>query len=607
MEDWGNRFEQPTIRTNNNNDNTKKPWIKDMSYLRTSPPKHIRGPATENAEQREPIYDIPSLSQSTSSLSLSVTDVERDRSAPAEITDNRILQGAAILKAQLQKQQEEVIQQEARYMASPESTPGRSREYNNSAYFSDTEDEDEQDDYNYNHWGIEKATPSHFNFVDANNDGKWAEFAQQDNVFTATTNTATRTSPPRHFSSNESRASRLSSSPDAYIDRPPKRAIDLAEKQLPESSLNDLVPNNEQQPQEPGVVEGAYAMFMSGTPMSSYGSKTNNKKSPPRAKASTASKPHSPPKTYPLNRNQSAISTAESEALDFLASQFTTEEDRVTPVAPIRKKTESPIKPQRVEAKRQPKDSTKVKKKASMYPLVVKPHPMPGDLSKSVVAPFTNEYRLLQKDPAFLHAQGAGTLWQSLVSQHVKFPSKWWNGSRSPPMGLGERRLWQYIGRHRVGGDQALNRMVFNRGAAGRILMHLIVKEESTMAPALDVAIGCFHPNARGVRTTTAFEPILEDCRDIWLATRRRFPDDLDVENSLRYHQEKSATLGDSPLGPKHAVHNGNMRAIFGEKPPLHTIFVLESELKTALTDRQLANQDMPPSLVLLQRYLKLR
>lgn len=582
-----------------------------MSYLRTSPPKQIRAPpVNQTTEQRDPVYDIPSLSQSTSSLSLSVTDADRDRTTPTEITDNQILQGAALLKAQLLYQQEELIQQEARYMASPQSTPGRSREYNNSAYFSDTEDEDEQDDYNA--WGIEKATPSHFSFVDVNNDGKWAEFAQQDNVFTKTQQDTTFTKTPhREFSSNESRASRLSSSPDAYIDRPPKRAIDLKEKELPESSLNDIVVANELQKtisqNEPRVGDAAYTMFMSGIPMSSYAPKTTNKSSPSRAKNFSVPKPQSPPKSYPLNRNQSAISSAESDALDFLASQFSTEEEKVTPQAPARKKTEPPIKPQQVEAKQHKKnEAKKAKKKAPTYPLVVKPIAMPGDLAKHVVSPFSNEYKLLLKDPAYTHAQGAGTLWQSLVSQHVKFPSKWWNGSRSPAMGLGERRLWQYIGRHRVGGDLALNRMVHNRGAAGRILLHLVVKEESTLAPALDVAIGCFHPNARGVRTTAAFEPILEDCRDIWLGTRRRFPDDLDVENSLRYQEEKNATLGDSPLGPKHAVNNVNMRAIFGDKPPLHTIFVLESELKAILTD-QLANKDIPPSLILLQRYLKLR
>ncbi|CAJ1930961.1 unnamed protein product [Cylindrotheca closterium] len=588
MEHWASQFVEPTIRTNN--DNTK-PWNKDMSYLRASPPKQIRAPATEQRDEPAAYdvpNDIPSLSQSTSSLSLSVTDVDRERTTPTDITDNEILQGAAMLKAQLLKEQEELIQQEARYMASPQSTPGRSREYNNSAYFSDTEDEDEQDDYNV--WGIEKATPSHFSFVDVNNDGKWAEFSNQDNVFTKT--------PQGHFSSNESRASKLSSSPDAYIDRPPKRSINLGEKKLPQQSIMNDIPSIESHrttaSKEPGVADAAYAMFMSGTPMSSYAPpRTNTQTSPSRVNTSSTSKPQSPPKSYPLSRNQSAISAAESDALDFLASQFSTE---VEPVAPIRKKTESPIKP---------KQAKKVKKKEPGFPLVVKPMPMPGDLAQSVVSPFTKEYRLLLKDPGYLHAQGAGTLWQSLVSQHVKFPSKWFNGSRAPPMGLGERRLWQYIGRHRVGGDKALNLIVNNRGAAGRILMHIVVKEESTLAPALDVAIGCFHPNARGVRTTAAFEPILEDCRDIWLATRRRFPDDLDVENSLRYQQEKNATLGDSPLGPKHAVNNTNMRAIFGEKPPLQTIFVLESELKKILID-QVATQDMPPSLVLLQRYLKL-
>jgi hypothetical protein len=180
-------------------------------------------------------------------------------------------------------------------------------------------------------------------------------------------------------------------------------------------------------------------------------------------------------------------------------------------------------------------------------------------------------------------------------------------------MGVGgERRPWNYLGRHRVRSNAYLKGRIPNRGSAGRLLLHLVVRDIMTLAPVLDISIGCFDPNARGVRKTVSLDPALEDCRDIWLAIRRR-GDDISVIESLLKHngrlqqqqqqddEEDDANNG-SPLGAKHAVHNGNMRAVFGETAPAQTVFALESELYE-LFSRHLDGR-MPPAAVLLQHYL---
>ena len=232
-----------------------------------------------------------------------------------------------------------------------------------------------------------------------------------------------------------------------------------------------------------------------------------------------------------------------------------------------------------------------------MMALPTKP-PSPCD---HVVSPSAPEYAKFMKDPAFLHAQRAGTLWQSLVSQHVRFPSKWWNGARSPPMGAAERRLWQYTGRHRVPNHPYLNGTVHNRGSAGRLLLHIIVRDIMTMDPVHDIAIGCFHPNARGVRTTSAFDPTLEESRDVWLAIRRRVDESSVVESLIKQSNEPSYK---SPLGAKNAVNNTNMRAVFGENPPQHTLFVVESDLYEIFSQHVGEGTLLSPATILLQHFL---
>lgn len=229
----------------------------------------------------------------------------------------------------------------------------------------------------------------------------------------------------------------------------------------------------------------------------------------------------------------------------------------------------------------------------------------------------------LVKNPAYIHALKAGTLWQSLCTQHVKFPAHWWDGQEpvGPPLGSNKKHFksWSYLGRHRVQGDQKLNMVIGNRASSGRILLHLIVRDEMTGEPIEDIACGCYHPNARGVRSTQDFDPALEDCRDVWIAHRRRTRDLVFVPSgdladdkfswttieSLLHHQNKGR-VHLSPLGAqggKHSISNKNLRSVFGSKPPVHTVFCMESDLLRLFQTK--LDGTIPASVALLRYYLR--
>lgn len=157
-----------------------------------------------------------------------------------------------------------------------------------------------------------------------------------------------------------------------------------------------------------------------------------------------------------------------------------------------------------------------------------------------MISPSSYIYGDLYNDEGFRHAVSAGNLWQSLCSQHVRFPALWWDGSdqpnRGPTMGTTQKLPWTYLGRHRVQGDRKLNSLIGNRGSSGRLLLHLIVRDVITGDTIEDITCGCYHPNARGVRTTPNASPQLEACRDIWIAHRRhRGKDDSTIESLLKY------------------------------------------------------------------------
>jgi hypothetical protein len=250
---------------------------------------------------------------------------------------------------------------------------------------------------------------------------------------------------------------------------------------------------------------------------------------------------------------------------------------------------------------------------------------------EKMIPPRSSFFDELQKDPAYRHALKAGLLWQSLASQHVRFSALWYDGQEPacPPFGSSKKKPWAYLGRHRVQGDYKLNSLIGNRGSSGRILLHLVVRDVVSLEPIEDICCGCFHPNARGIRTTKDYNPRSEDCRDVWIAHRRRAKekrllvqeDDSDADSdtdsddeyafttieSLLRHQNKNR-VDPSPLGAqggKSAVSNDNLKFVFGSKPPVYTVFVLESDLYELFQKK--LDGSIPASVVLLRHYLKYR
>ena len=227
-----------------------------------------------------------------------------------------------------------------------------------------------------------------------------------------------------------------------------------------------------------------------------------------------------------------------------------------------------------------------------------------------VPSPMQIDYDMLLQDPAYRHAQHAGHLWQSLVGHHIRFPSRWWNGARAPPLGLdakatGEDIPWQYLGRFACR-DKRLHRFVKNRAAPGRLLLHIVMLDLVTCKPLQDICVGCFHPSARGIRRTVDRDPSWDGVRDLWLAVRKRTAKgggDVSVmDKHLNVSQEPPTK---SPLGPKQKVTNQNVRAVFGEEPPVETMFVPESYLyEVYMAALKKHNHAVAPPLVLLQEFV---
>jgi hypothetical protein len=203
----------------------------------------------------------------------------------------------------------------------------------------------------------------------------------------------------------------------------------------------------------------------------------------------------------------------------------------------------------------------------------------------AVPSPISKENFALRKDPAYQHAQNAGFLWQSLVGQQIRFPRQWWGEAQTPPMGAQGDAKWQYVGRYKVQSNKSLNKMVDSRVAPGRLLLHIVVQDLMTWKPVQDVVIGCFHPNARGIRETKNADPKEERNRDIWLAVRRRSDAVSAVDSLLMVGKPWEASNNASPLGPRTRVANNNVRAVFGEEPPVETVFALESDLYQQLSN----------------------
>jgi len=185
----------------------------------------------------------------------------------------------------------------------------------------------------------------------------------------------------------------------------------------------------------------------------------------------------------------------------------------------------------------------------------------PSYLPPAVQSPPTTRQKAVSADPAYDHAMKAGTLWRSIAGQHVKFPPHW--GPRRPPLGcsVDNNPVWQYTHRINVHNHKLLERLVRNRASRGKLLLHLVLKDKHHTVVA-DVAIGAYHPNARGVRSTPAAMKSLNDARTVWMAVRLRQPDaPLVLPEAEKY-----------PCPTK--ITNHNMRSVLGEQAPLETVVV---------------------------------
>lgn len=196
-------------------------------------------------------------------------------------------------------------------------------------------------------------------------------------------------------------------------------------------------------------------------------------------------------------------------------------------------------------------------------------------------------------------------LWQSLVGQQVRFPSRWWNGARTPPLGvLAGDAPWQFLGRHPVRSNSGLNELVKNRSSPGRLLLHIIVLDLVSLRPLQDIAIGVFHPNARGIRTTFQADYDQEKNRDVWIAVRKRLDAASAVDSLLSRGQPWEHHAWKSPLGRRRRVTNDNVRAVFGEEPPLETLFVPESELYERLSNSLHRKLRLAPAVAILEEFV---
>ena len=232
-------------------------------------------------------------------------------------------------------------------------------------------------------------------------------------------------------------------------------------------------------------------------------------------------------------------------------------------------------------------------------------------------------------DEALAHAQKAGPLWRSLVGNHVRFPSMW-DAVLPPtaPTNISQFQRWSkwyYVARHRVRGDKRLNSREYgvrSRRSGGRILLRMVVRAPNTQLVCREIAIGVCHPNAKGIRKGDPL-PDLEDVRDVWMAVRwvvesyEEEPPTLDLrpegrggyegvlDNFLNQRRKtlEYSTMG-SVLGHKRAVNNENVRAVFGDKPPMTTVDLHEDEVADILKNNCSKKLASLPALLLLKLFL---
>ena len=208
----------------------------------------------------------------------------------------------------------------------------------------------------------------------------------------------------------------------------------------------------------------------------------------------------------------------------------------------------------------------------------------------------------LDNDPGYQHALAAGTVFQTLLGEQIRFPKTWFDGERTPYLlgdDINKKGKWSYVTSVPVRSDRFLNKLIVkNRTKPGRIMLHVVVRDNLNWTPTRHIALGVYHPNARGIRETDDPVPGDESLRMVWMAVRRctGILDEDDAsyvakETDLQRRIDTVLLQGGSfetsclpsPLGDRHTVNNDNVRSIYGNEAPLETVFVSEKELYAIL------------------------
>jgi len=231
----------------------------------------------------------------------------------------------------------------------------------------------------------------------------------------------------------------------------------------------------------------------------------------------------------------------------------------------------------------------------------------------------------IRESTAFLHAQKAGLLWQTIVGTFVKFPTVWFDGSRSPEMGITKRGdvipNWKFLSLLRIQ-DTIMSSCVRDRRSSGKILLHVIITDAEDNE-IRDIAIGSFHPKARGVYSNNRYvEQNLQDVltddsfRDVWMAVRRnnglsqnkRANTSSWIERFLTSEQSVTDIGRDSPISDhKKSINNNNVRSVFGHASPKETILLSKENFQKFMEDAEAemdADDETSPTILLLKKFL---
>lgn len=231
----------------------------------------------------------------------------------------------------------------------------------------------------------------------------------------------------------------------------------------------------------------------------------------------------------------------------------------------------------------------------------------------------------IRESVPFRHAQKAGLLWQTIVGTFVKFPTVWFDGSRTPEMGISNKGdivpKWNFLCLLRIQ-DRIMSSYIKDRRSSGKLMLHVIITdaEENEIR---DIAIGCFHPKARGVYSNNRYiEQNLEDIltddsfRDVWMAVRKRCGNNEKNIGSKSTWIERFLTSGqsidivgrESPISHhKKSINNDNVRSVFGHGAPKETILLSKANFKEFMqeTETDMEGDDQAsPTILLLKRFL---